>query len=128
MLTGAGQLNNQFGLKRARFSGDGVMTPRSKKRVFREILSRPKRGLVTLDEAAGQAVYAIDDPSEADELLQLASQEMREAIQRFVQHAPQTDAEWDVKPFLVLDGDEQDVRCYRSRVRSAVEALRNQLG
>lgn len=103
------------------------MTPGSKTRVFREIMSRPKRGLVTLDEAAGQAVYAIDDPTEADELLQLASTQMREAIHRFVQQAPQTDAEWDAMAFLVVDGDEQDVRRYRSSVRGAVEALRKQL-
>ncbi len=96
-------------------------------KVFREILSRPSRGVITIDEAAGVLVYAIDDPSEVDDLLLLVSDDMREAIRRFMQQAPRTDAEWEAKPFLIMDGDERDVQRYRLRVRTAVEALRERL-
>jgi hypothetical protein len=104
------------------------MTFRSKTRILREILARHERGLVTLDEAAGQAIYALEGASEADELLQLTSVEMREAIRRFVQQAPKTDVEWEATPFSVLDGDDEDDGRCRARVRSAVEALRQRLG
>jgi len=100
------------------------MPEHSRVRVFREILSRPNRGLVTLDEAAGQLVYAIDDPCEVDEVWQLASIEMRQAIQRFVQKSPKTNEDWAMLPSCVLDGDEQDVSRFRLRVRNAIEALR----
>jgi hypothetical protein len=80
-----------------------------------------------VEETAGQLVYAIDDASDVHELLQLASKEMRAAIRQFVHQAPRTNEEWAAMPFLVLDGNECDVARYRSRVRSAIEALRQQL-
>jgi hypothetical protein len=80
-----------------------------------------------LDETAGQVVYAINDPSEIDQLLQLASDEMQEAIRRFVHYAPQAQAEWIDSAFLVLDGDEQSIQRSRSRLRVAVETLRKRL-
>jgi hypothetical protein len=104
------------------------MALRSRNQVFQTILDRPNLGLMTLHEAAGQIVFAIDDPSEVDDALQLASTEMRIAIRQFVDRATKTDAEWKKETFLVLDGDEHDIDRYRARVRRAVDAFRKQLG
>jgi hypothetical protein len=94
---------------------------------FLRIIEEHRRGYTTLDETAGRLIYAVESTEQADELIRIAPSNVREALTRFVQKAPHTDAEWAAKPFPVLDGDCATVEEYRTRVRAAVEALRDRL-
>jgi hypothetical protein len=101
------------------------MSESSDRGVFLRILKTHEKGITTEEEAVGQLIYAVTDPSEVNDLLGLLNPSLLNVLRRQIDVYPDTDDDWQRKPFLVLDGDDSHRERYRARVRATVEALRH---